>query len=68
MVQVTTLATLANGLGSNRIALGRAITNPVGDPHLDRENERLTSRTIVKTALRSLTLPVEKSTIFYPQF
>jgi len=66
-VQVTTLATLAAGLGSNRIALGQAITNPVGAPGLEPENERLAGRAIVRTALKALTLPIEKPTIFYPQ-
>lgn len=64
MAFITTLDAVALSVGANRIVPGRAITNPVGDPNLQPDEERRFRRQLVEKALRALTTAVEGPTIF----
>lgn len=65
VVHVTTLATLAKGVGSTRIVAGKAITNPTGDYELGKEDEYKFRRKMVKTCLEAFKAEVSEPTIFY---
>ncbi len=50
-------------LGVNRIVQGRAVTNPVGDPSLTKEQEKELRRKYVLKALELLQKDVEGPTV-----
>ncbi len=63
MVQITAIPSIAQMLGVNRIVQGRAVTNPVGDPSLTREQERELRRKYILRALELLQKDVEGPTV-----
>lgn len=64
VAHITTLSNLALGVGSNRVIQGNGITNPAGDPALNKNREYMLRKNIVIKALESLTSSVEGPTIF----
>lgn len=66
MAFITALHYIAQAVGASRIIPGRAIQYPVGDPGKPLGAEREIRRSIVATALRSLSAAVDKSIIFEP--
>lgn len=63
-VFVTTLPTIAQMMGANRVLRGVAITNPVGDPELSGDQERALRRRIVERALEMLETDVDPLTVW----
>jgi glycine reductase len=53
-VLITTLVPTAQMLQANRIVAGVGITNPMGDPRLSHEEEKLLRRNILMKALETL--------------
>lgn len=53
-VQICTMTEVARGLGSPRIALGRSVLHPTGDPSLPPDAERAARRAVVVEALHAL--------------
>jgi len=63
VVQITAIPNIPQMLGVNRIVQGRAITNPVGDPALTREQEKELRRKLILKALELLQKDVEGPTV-----
>ena len=64
IVQLTALPGLAQGIGTNRIVAGNAITNPAGDYRLDEHQEyNLVKLPVVAKCLRALETEVTEPTI-----
>jgi betaine reductase len=61
---ITPLHNLAEGVGANRIVVGKAIPHPVGDPGRSPEEERQLRKHLVQEALEILKTPVDKPTVF----
>lgn len=51
-------------LGINRIVQGQAVPNPVGEPSLSKEKEKVLRRKYVLRALELLQMDVEGPTVF----
>jgi betaine reductase len=66
VAHITSMATLAKQMKSNRIVLGTKIPHPCGDPNLSIEADNTLRREIVKTALKALQAGVSGPTIFVP--
>jgi len=63
LVQITAIPNIAQMLGVNRIVVGRAVPNPVGDPSLTAEQEKELRRKYVLKALELLQKNVEGPTV-----
>jgi len=61
---ISTIVPLAESIGPNRIIPGQAITHPLGDPRLSREEERALRRRLVERALGALQTDVPGQTVF----
>ena len=59
---VTTLPSLALGVGSNRVLRGRAIRYPWGDPALPPHGEEVYRRQQLRRALDLLATPISEAT------
>ncbi len=67
MAHITSMATLARQMKSNRIVTGTKIPHPCGDPNLPAEADQALRREIVKTALKALQTAVRGPTVFVPE-
>lgn len=63
-VVITAMTSVAQAVGANRIVRAGRIPHPTGDPTQPTERERNWRRSVVQTALKALTTPVEKQTVF----
>ena len=63
VVQITAIPNIAKMVGVNRIVQGRAVTNPVGDPTLTKEQEKELRREYVLKALELLQKEVDGPTV-----
>lgn len=54
-VLITALIPTAKTVSANRVVQGVAITNPVGNPRISEEEEKILRRNIVESALDMLT-------------
>ena len=61
---ISTVVPLAESIGPNRIIPGKAITHPLGDPLLSREEEKALRRRMVERALAALETEIQGQTIF----
>jgi betaine reductase len=64
VVVCTCLFTVASRTGANRILRAGRFHHPFGDPDRTREGELRWRRQVVEAALRALTVPVERPTLF----
>jgi betaine reductase len=48
---ISTIVPLAESIGPNRIIAGRAVTHPLGDPSLSRDQEKEFRRRLLRKAL-----------------
>ncbi len=55
---------IAEMVGSNRVVQGNGIVHPVGETGAAPERERQLRREIIERALRALSTPVERPTLF----
>jgi glycine reductase complex component B subunit gamma len=61
---ITALPTIAQMVGANRVVRGVAITNPTGDPTVERADEVLVRRRIVERALEMVSTEVAPRTVW----
>ncbi len=64
VVHICTVTPISMTVGANRIIPAIAIPHPLGNPELDYEEEKKLRRRLVEKALKALTTPVDKQTIF----
>ena len=61
---ISTIVPLAESIGPNRIIPGQAITHPLGDPALSRDEEKSLRRRLVRRALDALQTDIHVQTVF----
>jgi betaine reductase len=61
---ISTIVPLAESIGPNRIVPGKAITHPLGDPTLSRDEEKALRRGLVRRALDALQTEIQTQTVF----
>lgn len=61
---ISTIVPLAESIGPNRIIPGKAITHPLGDPTLPRDEEKAFRRGLVQRALDALQTEIQTQTVF----
>ena len=64
VVHICTVTPSAMTVGANRIVPAIAIPHPLGNPALDKDEEKKLRRHIVEKALTALTTEVDGQTIF----
>ena len=64
VVHICTVTPISMTVGANRIVPAVAIQHPLGNPALDKEEEKKLRRQIVEKALKALTTEVDGQTIF----
>ena len=64
VVHICTVTPISMTVGANRIVPAIAIPHPLGNPALDKEEEKVLRRHIVEKALDALTTEVDGQTIF----
>ena len=64
VVHIFTVTAISMTVGANRIVPAVAIPHPLGNPALDKEEEKKLRRQIVEKALKALTTEVDGQTIF----
>ena len=64
VVHVCTVTPISMTVGANRIVPAIAIPHPLGNPALDKDEEKKLRRHIVEKALNALTTEVDGQTIF----
>ena len=63
---ISALPPVAQELGANRVVRGVKIPHPCGDPTLEADADLALRLRIVRAALKSLTQPTSRPTIFDP--
>lgn len=64
MVHICTVVPISLTVGANRIIPAVAIPHPLGDPKLDKDEEKALRRRLVERALHTLQREVEGQTVF----
>ena len=64
VVHICTVNPISMTVGANRIVPAIAIPHPLGNPALDKDEEKKLRREIVEKALKALTTEVDGQTIF----
>lgn len=64
IVHMSTITTISESVGANRIVPTVAIPYPVGNPDLSKDSELDLRDKMVRRALEALTVDVEVGTIF----
>ena len=64
VVHICTVTPISMTVGANRIVPAIAIPHPLGNPALDKDEEKSLRRKIVEKALVALTTEVDGQTIF----
>ena len=64
VVHICTVTPISMTVGANRIVPAIAIPHPLGNPSLDKEEEKALRRKIVEKALMALTTEIDSQTIF----
>lgn len=64
VVHICTVTPISMTVGANRIVPAVAIPHPLGNPALDKEEEKKLRRQIVEKALKALTTEVDGQIIF----
>lgn len=64
VVHICTVTPISMTVGANRIVPAVAIPHPLGNPALDKEEEKKLRRQIIEKALKALTTEVDGQTIF----
>ena len=63
-VLISSLVTIAQSVGANRIVPGLGIPHPLGDPSSNPEEERQKRKAMVERGLKALVTPVAGQTVF----
>ncbi len=64
VVHICTIVPISLTVGANRIVPAFAIPYPLGNPNLDKAEEKILRRSIVEKALHALTVEVDTQTVF----
>lgn len=64
VVHICTVTPISMTVGANRIVPAVAIPHPLGNPALDRNEEKALRRHIVEKALKALSTEVKGQTVF----
>ena len=64
VVHICTVTPISMTVGANRIVPAVAIPHPLGNPELDKEEEKKLRRGIVEKALEALTTEVDGQKVF----
>ena len=64
VVHVCTVVPISLTVGANRIVPAIAIPHPLGNPALEKAEEKKLRRKLVEKALRALQTEVDKQTVF----
>ena len=64
VVHICTVTPISLTVGANRIVPAIAITHPLGNPALDKEEEKALRRSIIEKALKALTTEVDGQKVF----
>jgi betaine reductase len=64
VVHMCTVVPISLTVGANRIVPTVAIPHPLGNPALNKADEKELRRKLVEKALRALETPVEEQTVF----
>jgi glycine reductase complex component B subunit gamma len=64
IVHMATITTISESVGANRIVPTIAIPFPVGNPKLNKENEHILRRSLVKKAVDALATEITEPTHF----
>ena len=64
VVHICTVTPISMTVGANRIVPAIAIPHPLGNPALDKDEEKKLRRHIVEKSLTALTTEVDGQTIF----
>ena len=64
VVHICTVTPISMTVGANRIVPAVAIPHPLGNPALDKEEEKKLRRQIVEKALKAMTTEFDGQTIF----
>lgn len=64
---MTSLHTVAEQVGTNRILVGGKFHHPFGKPELSPEDEFVWRKKLVQRALAILEQPVDKPTVFFAE-
>jgi len=64
IVHMATITTISESVGANRIVPTVAIPHPVGNPHLNKEDEHALRKALVKKALDGLATEISEPTHF----
>ncbi|SET79763.1 selenoprotein B, glycine/betaine/sarcosine/D-proline reductase family [Natronincola peptidivorans] len=64
VVHICTVVPISLTVGANRIVPAIAIPYPLGNPALDKKDEKTLRRKIVEKSLQALTTEVEGQTVF----
>jgi len=64
VVHICTIVPISQTVGANRIVPAVAIPYPLGNPNLDKAEEKKLRRSIVERALNALTVEITEQTVF----
>ncbi|AZR72875.1 glycine reductase [Anoxybacter fermentans] len=64
VVHIATVVPISLTVGANRIVPAVAIPHPLGNPKLDKAEEKKLRRRLVEKALRALETEVHEQTVF----
>jgi len=64
VVHVCTVVPISLTVGANRIVPAVAIPHPLGNPNLEKADEKKLRRKLVEKALKALETEVDKQTVF----
>jgi len=64
VVHVCTVVPISLTVGANRIVPAVAIPHPLGNPNLEKTEEKKLRRKLVEKALKALGTEVDKQTVF----
>ena len=64
VVHICTVTPISLTVGANRIVPAIAIPHPLGNPALDKEEEKALRRSIIEKALKALTTEVDGQIVF----
>jgi len=64
VVHIATVVPISLTVGANRIIPAVAIPHPLGNPKLDKEDEKLLRRSLVEKALVALETSIDDQTVF----
>ncbi len=64
VVHICTVVPISMTVGANRIVPAVAIPHPLGNPNLEKDEEKHLRRDIVEKALQALSTEVSEQTVF----